>query len=96
MMQKRTAVLEQPEVSKLIRELRQLAALSQEQFAVQLGVAYSTINQWENGHMQPSPLALKQIRTVLDQINRSAVAEVQEHSQKLLNKYFPEAESNFK
>jgi putative transcriptional regulator len=51
--------LKQPEVSKLIRELRQLTALTQEEFATLLGVAYGTINRWENGHMQPSPLALK-------------------------------------
>ncbi|MBD0363782.1 MAG: helix-turn-helix domain-containing protein, partial [Coleofasciculus sp. C3-bin4] len=56
-------VLKQPEVSYLIRELRQLMALSQEQFAATLGVAYCTVNRWENGHIQPSALALKQIRT---------------------------------
>ena len=42
-------MLEQAEVSDLVRELRQLKALSQEQFAAVLGVAYSTINRWEKG-----------------------------------------------
>ncbi|MGI2909422.1 helix-turn-helix domain-containing protein [Tolypothrix sp. VBCCA 56010] len=51
--------LKQLKVSKLIRELRQLTTLTQEEFATLLGVAYGTINRWENGHMQPSPLALK-------------------------------------
>ncbi|WP_026734036.1 helix-turn-helix domain-containing protein [Fischerella sp. PCC 9605] len=91
-MPRKTAVLEQPQVSNLVRELRQLMALSQEQFAARLGVAYSTINRWENGHMQPSPLALKQIKAVLNEMNHSPMAEVQERSQKLLDKYFPEAE----
>lgn len=87
-------MLKQPEVSNLIRE-RQLTALIQEQFAGVIGVAYSTINRWESGNMQPSPLVLKQIRAVLNEINSSPVAELQERSQKLLGKYFLEAEAKF-
>jgi putative transcriptional regulator len=45
--------------------------------------------------MQHSPLALKQIRAVLNEINHSSRAELQERSQKLLDKYFPEAELKF-
>ncbi|MBD3886739.1 helix-turn-helix transcriptional regulator [Phormidium tenue FACHB-886] len=81
--------LKQPESGKLIRELRQLTALSQAQFAALLGVAYSTINRWENGHVQPSLLALKQIKALLEQIDRSSVGEMQAHSQFLLAQYFP-------
>jgi len=53
----KTVTLKQPEVGTLVRELRQLTQLTQEQFASVLGVAYGTINRWENGHMQPSTLA---------------------------------------
>jgi putative transcriptional regulator len=81
--------LKQPESGKLIRELRQLTALSQEQFAALLGVAYSTINRWENGHVQPSLLALKQIKALLEEIHRSSAGEKQEYSQLLLEQYFP-------
>jgi putative transcriptional regulator len=42
--------------------------LTQEQLAAELGVAYGTINRWENGHMQPSPLALRQIRLLIDEL----------------------------
>ncbi|WP_315787805.1 XRE family transcriptional regulator [Fischerella sp. JS2] len=38
-------MLKQPELSQLIRQLRQLTALSQEQFAATLGVAYCTGNR---------------------------------------------------
>jgi putative transcriptional regulator len=87
-------VLKQPEVSHLIRELRQLTALTQEQLAATLGVAYCTVNRWENGHIQPSALALKQIRTLLKELKDSPEVTLQQWSQKLLDKYFSETESS--
>ncbi|WP_315788061.1 helix-turn-helix transcriptional regulator [Fischerella sp. JS2] len=93
-MVKKTVAFGQPEVSHLIRKLRQLTGLSQEQFAQTLGVAFSTINRWENGHMQPSPLALKQIKAMLNDLSRSPVVELVEQSQILLEQYFSEAESS--
>lgn len=47
LVQKEAIVLKQPEVSYLIRQLRQLMSLSKEQFATTLGVAYCTVNRWE-------------------------------------------------
>ncbi|HEY9620204.1 MAG TPA: helix-turn-helix transcriptional regulator [Crinalium sp.] len=93
-MVKKTAVLKQPEVSHLIRQLRYLIGLSQEQFAETLGVAFSTINRWENGHMQPSPLALKQVKTILNELTHSSVVELQTQSRSLLEQYFSEVESS--
>jgi putative transcriptional regulator len=87
-------VLKQPEVSHLIRELRQLRALTQEQLAATLGVAYCTVNRWENGHIQPSALALKQIRTLLKELKDSPEVTLQQWSQKLLDEYFSETESS--
>lgn len=63
----RPPVLNQPDVGKLIYELRQLTDLTQVQLAESLGVAYATINRWENGHVQPSPLALKQLFILIDE-----------------------------
>lgn len=90
---KKTAMLEQPQVSLLIRELRHLKGLSQTQFAITLGVAFSTINRWENGHIQPSSLALRQIKTMLTEVHRSTTGELHEQSQALLEQYFSEMES---
>ncbi|MBD1936991.1 helix-turn-helix domain-containing protein [Microcoleus sp. FACHB-68] len=87
-------MLKKPEVSHLIRELWQLTALSQEQFAARLGVAYCTVNRWENGHIQPSALALKQIKTLLKELKNSPEAILQDRSQKLLNPYFSPEESS--
>lgn len=51
-----------------IRELRRRLGLTQEKFAARLGVAFPTINRWENGHTKPSPLALKQIENLLQEV----------------------------
>ena len=56
---------EQFDIAGTIRELRKRLGLTQEKFAARLGVAFPTINRWENGHSKPSPLALKQIETLL-------------------------------
>ena len=61
----RPLVINQPQIGKLIRELRLGAGLTQEKFAVKLGVTYPTINRWENGHTKPSPLAMQKIEQML-------------------------------
>jgi putative transcriptional regulator len=53
------------DISGTIRALRKQLGLTQEKFAARLGVAFPTINRWENDHTKPSPLALKQIETLL-------------------------------
>ena len=60
--------IKQPQVSKLIRELRLETKLTQEQFAAHLGLTYSSINCWENGHRQPSPLAMQKIEVLLNSL----------------------------
>ena len=61
--------------------------LTQTEFAAELGVAYETLNRWENGRMQPSSLALKQIHAVVDQLSREASPDLREGSQALVGKY---------
>ncbi|WP_414530756.1 helix-turn-helix domain-containing protein [Nodularia chucula] len=61
-------VFTQPEIGKLIRELRLLTGLTQEQFAAHLGVTYPTINRWENGRSNPSPLAMEKIQQKLKEM----------------------------
>lgn len=79
-MLKTPLVITQPMLGKLIRELRQLMGLTQKQFAAELGVVYLTINRWENGHVTPSPMAMKLLEQKLNQID--------EHSQARISKYF--------
>ncbi len=39
--------------------LRQRLNMTQEEFAHAIGVTVSTVNRWENGHVEPSRLARK-------------------------------------
>ncbi|MDZ8183978.1 MAG: helix-turn-helix domain-containing protein [Nostoc sp. ChiSLP02] len=77
----------QLEILDLIKELRQQLNLSQKQFAVRLGVSFKTVNRWENGHTVPSRLARKLIEETIRQMG--------EPGKRLLNQYFPEAESGY-
>ncbi|MBW1987880.1 MAG: helix-turn-helix transcriptional regulator [Deltaproteobacteria bacterium] len=55
----------QVNMAQMVRELRGRLGLTQEKFAAKVGVAFPTINRWENGRARPSPLALKQIEDLL-------------------------------
>lgn len=87
---KQSSRLMQPKVGTLIYELRQLTKLTQVQLAKVLGVSYETINRWENGHIQPSPLALKQIQSFVNELSMSSSQAVQDGSKQLLVVYFAE------
>lgn len=43
----------------VISTLRQRLSMTQEEFAHAIGVTVSTVNRWENGHIEPSRLARK-------------------------------------
>ena len=45
----------------LVRGIRKQLGLSQERLAEALGVSFATVNRWENGHVKPSRLALRQL-----------------------------------
>ena len=86
--------IKQPAIGKLIRELRQAMNLSQEKFADELGMTFPTINRWENGHATPSPLALKQIDLLLQQLTESPDATLRDCGEALRTKYRVEQESD--
>lgn len=48
-------------ISVLIRKLRARLGLTQEKLAARLGVRFQTVNRWERGHANPSPLAMAAI-----------------------------------
>ncbi len=43
--------------SDILKQIRMKQNYTQEQFARELNVSFSTINRWENGHTVPSGLA---------------------------------------
>ena len=51
----------QPDIPRLVRELRKRTELIQEKFAAKLGVTFPTINRWENGRAKLSLLAMQRI-----------------------------------
>ena len=51
----------------MIQNLRAKLGLTQEQFAAKVGVTWSTVNRWENGHGKPSPLALRRIEDLFSE-----------------------------
>jgi putative transcriptional regulator len=55
------AVVVDSDISKMIRTLRTAGNLTQEQLAAKIGVTVSTVNRWENGKSEPSPLAMLRI-----------------------------------
>jgi len=55
-------------VSRMVRTLRGRVGLTQEKFAARLGVTYPTVNRWENGRAQPSPLAMQQLKELARQL----------------------------
>jgi len=50
-----------------IGELRRRLKMTQEEFAHAIGVTVSTVNRWENGHIEPSRLARKAIEGLANQ-----------------------------
>lgn len=65
----------------LERQLRTCLGLTQEKLAARLGVTFPTINRWENGRANPSPLALKQIEDLLAALGKDG--------DDLRSQYFP-------
>ncbi len=49
------------DIPGLVKRLRERLGLTQEQFAQEVGVTFSTVNQWENGHRRPQPYLQKRL-----------------------------------
>ena len=88
-LQQKALGIKQPVIGFLVQDLRQALRLTQKQFAAYLGVTFPTINRWENGHAMPSPLALKQIDTLLNQLGESPDVALRERSRAIREKYLP-------
>ena len=49
---------------KLIKQIRNELLLTQTELADKLGVAFATVNRWENGHTEPSMRIKRKIRDI--------------------------------
>lgn len=77
------------DMNALVRSLREVCGLTQEQFATQVGVSLVTINRWENNRAQPMPLAVQQIKALLMKLSQSENDADQLAAHQLLKQYFP-------
>ncbi|MFN8628444.1 MAG: helix-turn-helix transcriptional regulator [Candidatus Binatia bacterium] len=51
-----------------VSALRRRLNMTQEEFAHAIGVTVSTVNRWENGHIEPSRLARKAMESLMAQL----------------------------
>ena len=71
--------MKQPQIGELIRSLRSELKLTQQQLSVELGVVTPTVNRWENGHSQPSPMALKLIEIKVVELGKRGEKLLKQH-----------------
>ena len=78
--------MQQEDVAQRIVVLRRALGVTQERLASLIGVTFSTVSRWENGHVRPSRLAWTQLRMLarehgLDPANFGIVAIVEAEPQ---------------
>ncbi|MBN2565593.1 MAG: helix-turn-helix transcriptional regulator [Candidatus Eisenbacteria bacterium] len=52
--------------------------LTQEQFAREVGVTFSTVNQWENGRRRPQPYLLRRLLDIEASLERESARETKQ------------------
>ena len=57
--------MEQKNMVRPVRELREITGLTQEKFTAKLGVTFPTVNCWENGRAKPLLRALEKTESLL-------------------------------
>lgn len=69
-----------PPIPILVKYLREQLGLTQEQLAREVGVTFSTVNQWENGRRRPHPFLLRRLlemKAALDKVPRPGLTKAQ-------------------
>ena len=58
-----------PDIPKLIKDLRERLGLTQEQFAQKVGVTFSSVNHWENNKRTPQPFLLRRLIEMKEELD---------------------------
>ncbi len=58
-----------PDIPKLIKELRERLGLTQEQFAQRVGVTFSSVNHWENNKRTPQPFLVRRLVEMKEELD---------------------------
>lgn len=67
----RPCIMDTREIPEILKLLRTKLDLSQEELSAKLGVAFSTLNRWENGHSEPRGKAKKAISDLMTEVGAS-------------------------
>ena len=59
------------DIPRIVKKLRTKMGLTQEQFAAKIGVTFSTVNRWENSKGKISPLAMKRIEELQNELEQN-------------------------
>lgn len=54
----------------LVKRLRSALGMTQEQFAKELGITFSTVNTWENGKRTPQPFLMRRLLELDTKLSR--------------------------
>lgn len=57
------------DISALVKDLRRRLRMTQEQFALKVGVTYSTVNHWENGKRVPQPFLVRRLLELKEELD---------------------------
>ena len=63
------ATMTDPNIPKLVKELRERLGLTQEQFAQKVGVTYGSVNHWENGKRRPQPFLVRRLLEIKEELD---------------------------
>jgi len=63
-----------PNIPKLVKELRRRLGLTQEQFAQKVGVTYGSVNHWENGKRRPQPFLIRRLLEIEEELDAESKA----------------------
>jgi type I restriction enzyme M protein len=66
------------EIADVLKNLRANLGLSQEELASRLGVAFSTLNRWENGKSMPRGKAMQAISALMTEVSETSDASEEE------------------
>ena len=58
-----------PDIPKLIKDLRERLGLTQEQFAQRVGVTFSSVNHWENDKRTPQPFLVRRLVEMKEELD---------------------------
>ena len=62
---------------EVVRQHRKRRGMSQEKFAAEIGVSFSTVSRWENAHNEPSQLSWRAVQELDGSELEQLLADVQ-------------------